>query len=181
MDICILADFSAPPNEDELELMSTVLRLQGVGSSVGLWHVETPRADTLARRDMHNEWFDYLLSSPEAHVVTRTQPVDVGQLAVMDPRLLLLGARTRSTDVRADEVVVALHERDLTPGTHGLTTDLLDSMEAAKESWGNARWVYAPNADTMAVDAGLPHLPIERHSVWTGPDHPSPNDSDQRS
>lgn len=171
LDVCLVGDFSRGPGEHprlDDALLATLADRQ-----VGLWHLEAPVAEGRTRPEMHDGWFDLILSTSTLHVVTRTTPLTAGTVVLIDAATVLTGV-DQETQVRADEVLALLDDDLLGPGPAGLPTDLLGVGDATSRWWGTRpAWVAGPGSGTddpgqeqirtgaeeLAAGAGLALLP----------------------
>lgn len=173
--LCLVGDLSAAPGQHPWadDLLGGQRSAAGLPAAVGLWHLESPLARTRSRREMHPGWFDLLTARDDLHVLTRTHPCRVGTLVVLDPSVLLL-AQAQPTAVRAEEVLLGLDERSLTPGPSGLPTDVLGAAQAVRDWFGvPPRWVAGPGAQVGAILEAVPGLDVEPWPFAAGPGRPA--------
>ena len=138
--VALLGDFSTAPTPDRVDLVE-----QGAGP-VGLWHLEDPDPGRRKRAEMHDGWFDLVVSAAGRLVpLHRSDDLEVGRLLVLDPGVLLL-ATAQPTRVRVGEVVVHLSPEDVRGGSTPLGLDVLGVADACREWFGvHPRWAPAPH------------------------------------
>lgn len=86
-----LSDFSTDPTADPGHSAPAWDLPAGPASSrTGLWHLESPRSLGEARPEMHDRWFDRIVREPAWQPLSRTEPVHVERLVVLDPTVLVL-------------------------------------------------------------------------------------------
>lgn len=126
---------------------------------VGLWTQETPSAKDLRRPRMSDAWFDLVQLHPGLRPLSRTDDVQVGRIAVVDPEGLAL-AGGQECRVRADVVELWLTPRLVLPDRSLVPADLLGLSDACA-AWFGVRptWVTAPHLDETDRDVVLTALP----------------------
>ncbi|AXH96759.1 glycosyltransferase family A protein [Ornithinimicrobium avium] len=117
LDTAYLADLSADPVVEPGRACG-VWRLPSGWSSVrtGLWHLERPEDVGAERAEMHDRWFDRVVSGPTWQALSRTEPVHLDRLVVLEPSVLLL-QEEQECAITTDRVQVhLLPEEDVLTG-----------------------------------------------------------------
>jgi len=112
LDVAYLSDYSGDPGVEPGRSRPVWDLAPSVpGPRTGIWHLESPDNLTDARPEMHDLWFDRILREPHWQPLSRTEPVHVERLVVLDPSVLVLQG-DQACAVSAQHVEVHLQPQD---------------------------------------------------------------------
>lgn len=124
---------------------------------VGIWSLEAPWVQQVARPELSDDWGDLLRQHPGLRPLARTEAVEVDRVVVVDPETLALVTH-QECRVSARSVDLWLTPELVEPSVSGLPVDVLGLADIAAAWWGvRPRWVLAPYLDdaqrTQVLDA----------------------------
>jgi O-antigen biosynthesis protein len=132
-----LADFAGDPALATGPTQPVWAIPAGSPERTGIWHLEDPWRSGPTRREMHDRWFDRIVAEPAWQALTRTEPVHVDRLVVLDPSVLLL-VGDQACRVTAGRVEVRLAAPD------DSSCDRAAVADAVRRWFGcEPRWVEA--------------------------------------
>jgi O-antigen biosynthesis protein len=114
LSTAFLADFSGDPGSGAGPTALVHDLPTGSSERTGIWHLEDPWLSGPTRREMHDRWFDRIVAEPAWQALSRTEPVHVDRLVILDPSVLVL-VGDQDCSVTAGEVEVRLRRGDPSP------------------------------------------------------------------